>query len=68
MYAQTIRFFERGPPRPRSVTRVMKKVTKTCVALAGWCRATWSVWLVQGDVVMLAVFNTMFEMFKCAQL
>ena len=21
-------------------------------------------WLVQGDVVMLAVFNTMFEMFK----
>jgi len=23
------------------------------------------VWLVQGDVVMWAVFNTMFEMFKC---
>ena len=26
------------------------------------------VWLVQGDVVMWAVFNTMFEMFKRALL
>ena len=31
--AQDIRLFECGPPWPGSVSRVMKKVTKTCVAI-----------------------------------